>query len=170
MKKENIIIISLLAILVIVITSIFIRNYSSYKTNLKIASNPFNTIEVLDEKVRLKDNERTYSVDVDCSKIVDENTQIIYYQLTETHRKSTIKVESKILKDNEVLTTGLNRARSIDTIISVFDSNETYEQIYHINATCTNEPIKEEEPEEKKEDSNQTTTTKKNTKKTTSKK
>lgn len=162
MKKENYIIIALIAILILVILSIFIRNYTSFKDSLEIASNPFNTLEILDEKVRLKENERTYSIEVDCSTIIDENTQLVYYQLAEPHKKSTITVTSKIYKNNEVITSNYKEATNIETIISVFDNKKIYEQIYHINATCKNVNLIEEN-EDKDDSNNQTNTTKKPT-------
>lgn len=138
MKKENYIIIALLAILMIVILSILVKNYNTCKVNLITSSNPFNTLEILDEKVRLKENERTYNMELDCSKLIDENTQIVYYQLAESHRNATISVETKLFKENEIITTNLNEATNLETIISILDNQKTYEQIYHIKATCLN--------------------------------
>lgn len=138
MKKENYIIIALLAILMIVILSILVKNYNTCKVNLITSSNPFNTLEILDEKVRLKENERTYNMELDCSKLIDENTQIVYYQLAESHRNATISVETKLFKETEIITTNLNEATNLETIISILDNQKTYEQIYHIKATCLN--------------------------------
>lgn len=168
MKKEKYIIIALVSILIVVGVFIFIRNYFSFKKEILVASNPFYTLEILDEKVRLKDEVRSYNIEVDCSTLFDENTQILYYQLKEEMRKSTVQVLSKIYKNNELIITNFKEATSIDTVISVFDEEKTYEQIYYVNATCKineNANVEEEKAEETTEENNHSIK-KKTTKKT----
>ncbi len=135
MKIEKNIIISLLILLGIVVLFIFSRNYLKYKNIYHVASNPFNTIEIVGKKVRLKDNLRTYDLEVDCSEL-SEHEQITYYRLNEDYKDFKISVATKVFKNNKLLEKDLNEATSLEVNISVQDKDETYEQIYKINATC----------------------------------
>lgn len=136
MKKENYIIITLSSILFVVILLILVKNYITYKHITTISKNPFNTIEVLGQKIRLKDNTRTYKLPVECKELSNENNQIIYYRLDEKYKDSKITVSSKILKDNKLLIDDYKGATNLEFVLSVLDSQEDYEQIFHISATC----------------------------------
>ena len=101
MKIEKNIIISLLILLGIVVIFIFSRNYLKYKNIYHVTSNPFNTIEIVGKKVRLKDNLRTYDLEVDCSEL-SEHEQITYYRLNEDYKDFKISVATKVFKNNKL--------------------------------------------------------------------
>lgn len=144
MKKEKIIIISLVSILCIVVLIILTKNYITYRNVNRITKNPFNTIEVVGQKIRLKDNLKTYEAEVDCSEI-EENEQILYYRLNEDYKDFKISVSTTVFKNKKVIESDFKEATAMETIITVFDENDKYEQIYHIKTTCENKEITEEE-------------------------
>lgn len=135
MKIERNIIIGLIIILLAVVLFIFTRNYITYHNVYHITSNPFNTIEILGKKVRLKDNLRTYELEVDCQEL-QEHEQITYYRLNEEYKDFKITINTKIFKNNKLIEKDLNEATSLDINISVTDENEEYEQVFHINTIC----------------------------------
>lgn len=144
MKKEKIIIISLVSILCIVVLITLTKNYITYRNVNRITKNPFNTIEVVGQKIRLKDNLKTYEAEVDCSEI-EENEQILYYRLNEDYKDFKISVSTTVFKNKKVIESDFKEATAMETIITVFDENDKYEQIYHIKTTCENKEITEEE-------------------------
>lgn len=157
MKKEKIIIVSLITILCTVVLIILTKNYITYRNVNHITKNPFNTIEVVGQKVRLKDNLKTYEVEVDCSKL-EENEQILYYRLNEDYKDFKISVSTIVFKNKKVIETNIKEATSMETNISVFDENEKYEQVYHIKTICENaEESAEEEEENNQNESNVST-------------
>lgn len=135
MKIEKNIIIGLIIILVCVTIFILTKNYINYSNTNRITSNPFNTIEIVGKKLRLKDNQRTYDLEVDCSNL-KENEQITYYRLNEDYKEFKISINTKIFKDKKIIEKDLNEATALDINISVMDEKEKYEQVIHINATC----------------------------------
>lgn len=137
MKRENYIVIGLIVIFTIVIISIFTKNYLEYKNDSTISNTPFNSIEILNQKIRLKENIRTYKTQIDCSSL-NKNEQILYYRLKEEYKDYQIKATSKIFKKNKLLTDDYIGATNIDINVSIIDPNNKYEQIYHLEAICLN--------------------------------
>lgn len=168
MKREMKAVIALATLLFAVIMILFLKNYISYVNLRTITKNPFNTIEILGQKIRLKDNERTYKIETDCKTLTDENVQILYYRLNEKNKDYKITVSNKIFNGQNVITTDYSNITEIETNISIFDPKNKYEQIYHITSTCkideaASKKEEEEKNNQKKDDSN------KSTKKTTKK-
>jgi len=143
MKKEKIIIISLASLLVFVTIFIFVKNYITYRKISIITQNPFNTIEVLGNKIRLKDNIKTYKEEIDCGEVTT-NEQLLYYRLNSDYKEFKVSVTSFAFQDDKLITEDFNTATSFDFNISVFDKDKEYEQVYHISATCQNNQTDEE--------------------------
>ncbi len=114
---------------------LLIKNHLSYSDLKKVTSTPFKTIEILGQKINLNNNERTYSQEIDCSSLKSDNDQIINYSFNDHFKYSTISITSKVFSDNTI-TNDYKDVTSIDINISVKDSKNKYEQIYHINAIC----------------------------------
>ena len=151
MRKENYIIIGLITILGIVLLSIITKNYFTYRNVTIVTKNPFDTIEILGQKVRLKENVKTYDVEIDCTEMA-ENEQILYYRLNEEYKESIISVSAKVYDDKTIIEENFQNATNIDVNISVFDENKKYEQVFHIKVKCLNNNIEEitEPPEDSK--------------------
>lgn len=150
MKKENYIVIGLASIFTIVMISLFAKNYFEYRNLSIISNNPFNSIEILGQRIRLKETARTYEVEIDCNDL-EENTQIFYYRLKEEYTDYKIAVSSKVYKDNKIITENFEDATAVDINVSVLDANEEYEQVYHIKATCISDEEDDEEETSKKD-------------------
>lgn len=161
MKKELSIVIGLISIIVIVIIGIVIERFIYYGNLQTITDNPFDTVEILGEKIRFKDNVRTYETELDCSSLTDPNTQIFYYRLSEKYLSSKISVSTKVFSNNTLLTAEYKNITDIDTIVSIVNPKEDYEQIYHFNAKCKIDDKKEEEQPKNNDDSNKSTNNKK---------
>lgn len=146
MKKENSIVIGLSIIFTIIIISIFTKNYLGYKNDSTISNTPFIQVEILNQKIRLKENIRTYKTKIECDSL-NKNEQIIYYRLKEKYKSYKIKATSKIFKKNKLLTDSYKGATNIDINLSITDPKEQYEQIYHLEATCLDNKKEEKEQE-----------------------
>lgn len=155
MKNEAKIIIGLITVLLLVFIVIITKNYFTYRKISIITQNPFNSVEILGQKVRLKDTVKTYEVDIDCSEIEEFEEEVVYYRLNEKYKDSIIEVDSKVFKNNELIENAKDYKKATDIIvnISVFDEEEKYEQVYHIKAKCINQVEDEDEEIEDKEDS-----------------
>lgn len=177
MKVEKKMVIGLASILFTVLLILFIQNYVSYVNLRKVTKSPFSIIEVLGQKIRLKDSERTYNVDIKCDSLTDANTQILYYRLNEKYNDYKITVSNKVFNNQNVVTDDYKNITEIDTNISIIDPKNKYEQVYHIKATCQidEEKIRQEEEakkevEKKTQEQNQEKNgSNKSTKKTTKK-
>ena len=154
MKVEKKMVIGLASILFTVLLILFIQNYVSYVNLRKVTKSPFSIIEVLGQKIRLKDSERTYNVDIKCDSLTDANTQILYYRLNEKYNDYKITVSNKVFNNQNVVTDDYKNITEIDTNISIIDPKNKYEQVYHIKATCQidEEKIRQEEEAKKEEE------------------
>ena len=66
-----------------------------------------------------------------------------------------------MFSNNTLLTTEYKNITDIDTIVSIVNPKEDYEQIYHFNAKCKIDDKKEEEQPKNNDDSNKSTNNKK---------
>ncbi len=135
MKKENWLIRILFMILIILVMIIFIKNYINDSKVYKNNRIPFTNLEILNKEITLIDNKRSYEITRDCQNIVDENAQLINYQLDEDFEMATIDINTKFFKNNIYLEANFNEATSFETIITV-SNNNAYEQLYYIKGLC----------------------------------
>ena len=150
----------LVAIFIIVILILVVRKYNSCTSLTTITKNPFDTIEILDEKVRLREDKKTYEIEVDCSKIKDDNEQIVYYRLNEEYKASKVSVKTYVFDENYLIEEDFKDMTSVEAILSITVKNK-YEHIYNIKATCE---ASEEDEKEEKEEKEEKSTSKKNKK------
>lgn len=150
----------LLSIFIIVILVLIVKKYNSCTSLSAITKNPFDTIEILDEKVRLRENIKTYEIETDCSNIKDKNEQIVYYRLNEEYKASKITVKTYVFSNDKLLTEDYEDVTDIEAILSITVKNK-YEHVYNVKATCKQDEKKEVVEEEKTTES---TNTKKNKK------
>ncbi len=136
MNFEKKLFIVLISILIIVLLFIFTKNYHTYKEVYDATTMPFSSLSILNNDLDLKANERVYNLNIDCSSLKDENTQIISYQLLKEATESNLSISTKIYNNDQVLTDTYDHITSINATISVTNPNKTYEQVFIINATC----------------------------------
>lgn len=136
MNFEKKLFIALISILVLVLLIIFIKNYHTYKEVYDVAQMPFSSLSILNNEIKLENNQRTYNLTIDCSSLKDENTQIISYKLLKENEESNLSISTKIYDNDKVLTDTYEHITSINAIINISDKNKIYEQIFVINATC----------------------------------
>lgn len=133
MKKEKIIIIILLSLLIITCLIIFIKNYLIYSNRTTITNNPFKYLEIMNQKIEIKDNQKTYEQEINCLDL-EENEQIINYTLNDDFTNAKVKVNTIVYKDNEIIKENYNEATNIDIIISI--TSQDYEQVFNFKNTC----------------------------------
>lgn len=148
MKKELKIVVGLAIALILVALIILTKSHISYIKLEKVTSAPFSTIEILEQKIRLKDNERTYNTEIDCTQLKSSNDQIVYYRFNEKYKDSSVSVSSKVFS-GDTITSDYKNITAIEVNLSIKDPKNQYEQIYHINATCHIDETQKEEDEEK---------------------
>lgn len=148
MKKELKIVGGLAIALILVALIILTKSHISYIKLEKVTSAPFSTIEILGQKIRLKDSERTYNIEIDCTQLKSENDQIVYYRFNEKYKDSNVSVSSKVFS-GDMITNNYQNITSIEINLSIKDPKNQYEQIYHINSTCHIDETQKEEEEEK---------------------
>lgn len=136
MKKGIIAIIGLILVISIVIV---IEKFISFSNLQTITKNPFSTLEILGERINLKENERTYQTEIDCSTLTDPNTQVISYNLKEKYASSKITITTKVFNNNTLLTSDYQNITDIDTNISIVDPKSQYEQVFHFISKCKTE-------------------------------
>lgn len=136
MKFERNLFIFLISLLIIVLLIVYVRRYNTYKNFYEVAKMPFETLSILDNKVELADNQKSYNLQLDCSSLKDENTQIVSYTLQKGALDSNITISSKVYNGDSIVKTDYSQITSINTIISIVDPEKKYEQIFSINATC----------------------------------
>ena len=136
MNFEKKLFIVLISTLIIVLLFIFTKNYHTYKEVYDATTMPFSSLSILNNDLDLKANERVYNLNIDCSSLKDENTQIISYQLLKEATESNLSISTKIYNNDQVLTDTYDHITSINATISVTNPNKTYEQVFIINATC----------------------------------
>ena len=151
-KKIEIIVFHILLFILIAVLSVVIyKNYNIYKDKAQISKYAFSLVEILGEKVKLTDDIRSYEIDRYCAGI-EENTSIINYRMTETKEDFKVKVSSIAYKEDTIIKEKMNEATNIDYTISVFDPDNTYEQIYRFKIKCKDNILELEQ--EKQEELN----------------
>ena len=136
MKIEKKLFIILISLLIIVLLIVFIKNYNLYQKQYEVSRMPLSSLSILNNEVELSDSKRSYSLNIDCSSLKDENTQIVSYQLQRYALEDNISISSVIYDGNKVLTDNYDHLTSLNTTIKISDKNKTYEQVFVINATC----------------------------------
>lgn len=136
MKFEKKFFIFLISLLIIVLTIIFFKNYNLYKEMYEVSKMPLSSLSILNNEVKLEDNQHTYNINIDCSSLKDPNNQIISYDLFKFAEKANVSIATKIYDGDKVLTDDYSHLTSINTSLSITDQNKKYEQVFVINATC----------------------------------
>ena len=136
MKIEKKLFIILISLLIIVLLIVFIKNYNLYQKQYEVSRMPLSSLSILNNEVELSDSKRSYNLNIDCSSLKDENTQIVSYQLQRYALEDNVSISSVIYDGNKVLTDNYDHLTSLNTTIKISDKNKTYEQVFVINATC----------------------------------
>ena len=136
MKFEKKFFIVIISLLIIVLLIVFIKRYNTYKKTYEVTQMPFSSLSILNNEIDLNDNKRTYNLTIECTSLKDENTQIISYNLQKFATDYNISTTTKVYDDNQVLLDNYDHITAINSVLSLTDKNNQYEQIFIINATC----------------------------------
>lgn len=136
MKTENKIIFFLTIVLIIVSLFLFIKKYNEYKNITIITSNPFKEIKILNQNIEINNKERSYTKTIDCSSLIDKNTEIISYNLKENYQDYKISISTKLYNENYVIIDDFNNISNMEINMFITDPQDTYEQLYYIKAIC----------------------------------
>ena len=132
MKRENILF--KIGLTILIILFVFLLFVAIIKNN-KYDKTIFQSLSILQEKVKLKDNVYRYKIDISCHEIED-NEQLINYELKEKYKDYNISVESIFYKNEKKIKENYKEATDINIIIRPVDKKDTYPHIYFIEAKC----------------------------------
>lgn len=136
-KINNYIVISLLLILIVVFFVSVQLSVDKYNNLKKMINSPIDSIEIMDNKIRLKENKKSYEANIDCKEITDINEQIVYYRLKDEFKDSEVSVSTILLSGKEVITDNTKDLSQINVNLSIKSKDyDNYEQIYNIKAIC----------------------------------
>lgn len=137
MKLEKYIFIALISLLIITLGIVFTKRYNEYKKMSELAEQPFASISILNNEISLANKKRKYELTIDCSNLVDENTQIISYKLKDNNKNALISTQTTIINENQqIIEEDYSDISELKTIITITDKDKTYEQIFYINTIC----------------------------------
>jgi len=132
MKNKNIeTIISVIVFIFVIILSFSFTIEKSKEATEKLYASPLTSVTILNNKIILEEDKRTYNAIVNCSTI-EENTQIISYNLRV--KSNDVIVKSNFFKDYLLLDGPSKDMTNFEINLSL--RNEKQEVVYHFDLTC----------------------------------
>jgi len=129
-KIFKIIITFLIIAILIVLCIIFLKKYFQYRDFYLNNQNPFKSISILNEDIKINNQDKIYNLEASCN--IEENNQIINYELK--NEDSKINIDTIIYNQNEIIT-DINNATNL--IINIEINNN----LYRFNITCRSEEL-----------------------------
>ena len=140
MNKDVKIVITLISAVFLLTISLLIKNYVAYSKVHEITRNPLDSLEILGERIFLRQEQRTYELTADCNSIKSNEDQIVYYRLGENFKDSKVNVDIELFSDKKLLTEEYKKITHVNAIISIdIDNGESFEQIFNVKVTCDTE-------------------------------
>lgn len=143
MNKDVKIVITLISAVFLLTISLLIKNYTAYSKVHEITRNPLDSLEVLGERVYLRQEQRTYEIKANCDDLKSSEDQIVYYRLGENFKDSKVDLNIEVFSNNKLLKEEYKKVTHLNTILSIdIDNGENFEQIFNVKVTCETEEDK----------------------------
>ena len=136
--KQKYVIIGLLIALALIIIVAIVQTIMDSVNVSYFYDNPYESVEVLGNKVRIRSNVKEYFVETTCANITPE-TELIYTNLAEDYKGANITTTKYVFSNNTLLTDKYYNVSDIFMTVNLELNKGTknYNHLYSFKISCT---------------------------------